>query len=62
MIVVNKVGTDDNLSDAFTKGLDAASVQRHPKGVGIQVRSDRHRMAPELDIIAQGADDKCEDE
>ena len=28
-IIVNKVGTDDNLSDALTKEVNAAGIQKH---------------------------------
>ena len=37
VIVGNKVGTDDNLSDALTKGVDAAAIYKHLEGVGIEV-------------------------
>ena len=62
VIKVNKVGTEDNLSDALTKGLDATGIQKHLEGVGIEVRSDRHAIAPELDSKEQGAEDKFVDE
>ena len=60
--MVNKVRPDDNLLDAVTEGLDAASVPKPLEGVGIEIRSDRHKMAPELDNKAQSAGDKFEDE
>ena len=59
---MNKVGADDNLSDALTKGVDAAAINRHHERVGIEIRTDRHKIAPELDSKAQGAEDKFEDE
>ena len=46
---VRKVGTDDNLADALTKCVDASAVASHVRGVGIELRSDRHAIAPELD-------------
>ena len=60
-IRVNKVGTDDNLSDALTKGVDSAAIQKHLQGVGIEIRRDRHSIAPAL-ASAQGAEEKFEDE
>ena len=59
-IVVNKVGADDNLFDALKKGLDAVAI--HLEGVGIEIRNDRHRIAPELNTQVQGAEDRFEDE
>ena len=61
-ITVNKLGTDDNLSDALTKGLDAAAILKHLEGVGVEIRTDRHTLAPELDNKVQGAEEKFEDE
>ena len=61
-IVINKVGTDDNLADALTKGVDAYSIQKHIEGVGIELRTDRHGLAPELDCQSEGAEMKLEGE
>ena len=44
IIVLNKVGTDDNLADALTKGVDATAIEKHAEGVGLERRSDRHRL------------------
>ena len=62
VIAVNKVGTDDDLSDALTKGLNATSIHRHLEGVGIETRTDRQDMAPELDSKVQIAGHEFEDE
>ena len=32
VIVLNKVGTDDNLADALTKAVDAAAIRRYLDG------------------------------
>ena len=34
IIKIHKVGTDDNLADAYTKGVDAAAIQKHLLGMG----------------------------
>ena len=62
IMAVHKFGTDDNLSDALTKGWDAAAIHRHLEGVGIQIRTERHTIAPELHSKVQRAEEKCEDE
>ena len=61
MIVLNKVGTDDNLADALTKGVDAAAVRRHLDEVQVELRNERHSLAPELDAKS-GAEMKLDDE
>ena len=48
-IALNKVGTEENLADALTKGVDAATIATHVAGVGMELTSDRHRLAPSLD-------------
>ena len=55
VFVLHKVGTDDNLADALTKGVDAASILQHLEGVGIELRSGRHLIAPELENEDNGA-------
>ena len=37
---INKVSSDGNLSDALTEALDAAGIQTHLEGVGIEIRTD----------------------
>ena len=59
-IFTHKVGTDENLADALTKGVEAAAIQKHMIGVGIELASDRHGIAPTLDIQAK-ANVKLED-
>ena len=44
-IIVNKVSTDDNLSDALTKEVNAAGIQKHVEGAGTEIRTDRQRVA-----------------
>ena len=61
-IVINKVGTDENLADALTKGVDAAAIAKHCAGVGIELRSDRHPIAPAIEGNAEGAEIKMPDE
>ena len=61
-IVLNKVGTDEHVADAFTKGVDAASISKHCASVGIELRSDRHPMALSLDEQADNAENKMVDE
>ena len=60
-VVLSSVGTEDDLFDSPTNGLDAAATQRHLEGVGIECRSDRHRVAPVLEG-AGGTEMKFHDE
>ena len=60
-IVLNKVGTEDNLADALTKGVDAESIRKHCEGVGLELRVDRHHLAPQLDGKSGGAELKLDD-
>ena len=53
ILSIRKVGTDDNPANALTKGVDAAAVQKHIAAGGIELRSDRHRIAPTLGINAE---------
>ena len=62
VLIINKVGTDDNLADALTKGVDAAAIQAHLKGVRVELRCDRHQLAPTLEAKSDGAEYKLEDE
>jgi len=62
VFVLEKVSTDDNLADALTKGVDASAIQYHLEGVMIEIRHDRHPLAPELDKEGGGAEDKLHDE
>ena len=48
-VVLNKVSTDDNLADALTKGVDASAIAHHVNGTGLQLRQDRHGLAPVLE-------------
>ena len=50
-----------NLADAYSKGVDATAVQTNIAGVGIELRSDRHRMAPAVDTKSE-ANMKIDDE
>ena len=48
-VVLTKVGTDDNLADALTNGVGASAIARHVTGVMMELRGDRHRLAPVLE-------------
>ena len=48
-MVLNKVGTDDNLAAALTKCVDASSIAEHAAGVMMELRGDRHKVAPTLE-------------
>ena len=61
VIVLRKVGTDANLADALTKGVDAESIRYGCEGVGLELRDDRHSLAPELDGKSGGAEMKLDD-
>ena len=60
-IALNKVGTDENLADALTKGGDASVISTHVAGVGMELRGDRHRLAPSLEANTH-VEMKMEDE
>ena len=61
-IILNKVGTDENLADALTKGVDAAAILYHCNGIAMELRGDRHRMAPALADDEKSAEMKMNDE
>ena len=60
-IKVQKAGTDENLADALTKGVDSAAIAIHVAGVGVELRDERHTMAPALEDSAT-AETKLEGE
>ena len=43
---VVKVPTEENLADALTKGVESETLKFHVRGVGAEIRNDRHEMAP----------------
>ena len=47
-IVLKKVGTDENIADALTKGVNAETLRYHVDHSAAEVRRDRHRLAPEI--------------
>ena len=47
---IEKVWSEDNLADALTKGVDAQSIAMHLGGVNVEIRNDRHPMAPSIDV------------
>ena len=61
IVVVNEIGTDDNLSDTLTKGSDVASIQKHLEGPGIEIRTNRRSIAHELDFKVQRAKENVGD-
>ena len=48
-VIITKVDTSCNLADALTKGVDASIISKHLAGVGMIIRTDRHRLAPKVD-------------
>ena len=48
-LLIEKVGTDENLSDALTKPVDSKTMQYHISGVAGEIREDRHPLAPIVD-------------
>ena len=61
MLVLRKIGTDENLAGALTKGVDAERIRYQCQGVGLEPRSDRHSLAPELYGKSGGAEMKLDD-
>ena len=47
-IIVEKVGTDENLADALTKPLTSQGILKHVEGLKYDMRQDRHRLAPSV--------------
>ena len=47
-IVYDKVNGKDNPADAMTKGIDAASMEKHLQCMGFVQTSGRHKLAPQL--------------
>ena len=45
-ILVTKVKTEENLADALTKHVSKEIMSTHIKGVGGEIRQDRHSIAP----------------
>ena len=56
------MSTDVNLADASTEGLGVMAIQKHLPGVGMEIRTNRHKIAPELDLKTAGSENKFEDE
>ena len=48
-LMIEKVGADENLSDALTKPVDTKTMQYHIAGIAGEVREDRHPLAPIID-------------
>ena len=49
LISVHKVDGKTNRADALTKPVSAEELRAHADMLGIQIRSDRHPLAPELE-------------
>jgi len=47
-IIIEKVPTEENLADALTKPVKAEIIRKHIEGIGAEVRTDRHRLAPKV--------------
>ncbi len=47
-ITIEKVPTEGNLADALTKPVKAEVIRKHIEGIGAEVRTDRHRLAPKV--------------
>ncbi len=45
-IIIEKVPTEENLADALTKPVKAETIRKHIEGIGAEVRTDKHRLAP----------------
>ena len=52
-IVVTKLKGEDNIADALTKPVDGKLVSEHLEKVGSSVHTDRHRLAPLLDVVEE---------
>ena len=60
-IIVEKVGTDDNLADALTKPLTSQGILKHVEGLRYEMRQDRHRLAPQVEDEGGRLDDDDDD-
>ena len=61
-IIVEKVGTDDNLADALTKPLTSQGILKHVEGLRYEMRQDRHRLAPSVEEAGDGDVDDNDDD
>ena len=59
-VIITKVDTNCNLADALTKGVDANILSNDLAGVGVIIRTDRHRLAPKVDEdqISEGQEEE----
>ena len=46
---VRKVGAEENLAEALTKGVDSATIAYHVDWVGMELHNDRHGIGPALE-------------
>ena len=54
IIKVNKIGTGNNIADILTKHVDAETLTKHNKGMGISIVEGRHNLMPAVAVAAQG--------
>ena len=54
IIKVNKIGTGNNIADILTKHVDAETLTKHNKGMGISIVEGRHSLMPAVAAAAQG--------
>lgn len=52
---LKKERTDDNPADVLTKYLEHEKVSKHLKMMNVEIRTDRHIMAPDSDLKELGA-------
>ena len=61
-LMVEKVGTQENLADMLTKSVDSKTMQYHVSGINAEYRTDRHPLLPKLDQEKNSAVEMEEDE
>ena len=54
---IDKVKEADNIADALTKHVGVEDMEMHMEGVGLEHRSGRHRLMPE--VATSGDNEKC---
>ena len=47
------------MADALTKALDANGIRSHVNGIGAEIRSDRHTLAPKLSAEDEVLEEQC---
>ena len=56
-VEIVKVKSEQNMADALTKAVDAKGIGGHVDGIGAEIRSGRHTLAPKLSARDEALED-----